>query len=111
MGKLEFCERFVHLGDELISFRDRPYLPAVYRSEKRNLVLRCSRQTEKSTFLANSIIYEACTNPGITMLLVAPRFEQARTFCHTRLLQCMDDSPLIRRKLIGSSRASFASRT
>ncbi len=36
------------------------------------------------------------------MLLVAPRFEQARTFCHTRLLQCTDDSPLLRRKLIGS---------
>jgi len=103
MGKLEFCERFVHLGKELISFRDRPYLPAVYRSTKRNLVLRCSRQTEKSTFLANCIIYEACTNPGITMLLVAPRFEQARTFCHTRLLQCLEDSPLVRRRLVGAS--------
>lgn len=65
------------------------------------VVLRCSRQTEKSTFLANSIIYEACTNPGISMLLVAPRFEQARTFCHTRLLQCLDDSPVIHRRLIG----------
>ena len=41
-------------------------------------------------------------NPGITMLLVSPRFEQARMFCHTRLLQCLDDSPLIRRKLVGS---------
>ena len=58
--KLRFCERFVHLGEDLISFQDRPYLPAVYRCAKRNLVLRCSRQTEKSTFLANSIIYEQC---------------------------------------------------
>jgi phage terminase large subunit GpA-like protein len=77
-------------------------LPAVYRRTKRNLVLRCSRQTEKSTFLANSILYEASTNPGITMLLVAPRFEQARIFCHTRLLQCLEDSLLLRRKLVGS---------
>jgi len=36
------------------------------------------------------------------MLLVAPRFEQARTFCRARLLQCLNDSPLIRRKLVGS---------
>ena len=102
MGKLQFCEHFVHLGSDLISFQDRPYLPAVYQCKKRNLVLRCSRQTEKSTFLANSILYEACTNPGITMLLVAPTVEQAWTFCHSRLLPCLHDSPLIRRKLIGS---------
>ncbi len=102
MGKLQFCEHFVHLGKDLISFQDRPYLPAVYRCKKRKLVLRCSRQTEKSTFLANSILYEACTNPGIAMLLVAPRLEQAWTFCHSRLLPCLHDSPLIRRILIGS---------
>jgi hypothetical protein len=73
------------LDEELISFQDRPYLSAVYGCNKRNLVLRCSRQTEKSTFLGNSIIYEACMNPGITMLLVSPRLEQAAMFCHTRL--------------------------
>ena len=95
MGKLEFCQRFVYLDHELIRFGQRPYLPAIYASEKRNLVLRCSRQTEKSTFLANSIIYEACTNPGITMLLVAARFDQARKFCRTKLLPCLEQSPLI----------------
>ena len=62
MGKLNFCERFVYLDGKLISFEDRPYLPAIYASNKRNIVLRCSRQTEKSTFLANTIIHEACMN-------------------------------------------------
>lgn len=73
-NKLSFCERFVHLDGRLITFEDRPYLPAIYAAGSRNLVLRCSRQTEKSTFLANSIIHQACTNPGVSMLLVAPRF-------------------------------------
>jgi hypothetical protein len=59
MGKLSFCERFVYLNRELISFAGRPYLPAIYASTARNIVLRCSRQTEKSTFLVNSILY--CT--------------------------------------------------
>lgn len=104
MNKFDFCQRFVHLDRKLISFDDRPYLPAIYASNLRNLVLRCSRQTEKSTFLANSIIYEACTNPGITMLLVAPRYEQALTFCRARLLPCLEQSPLVRRMLIGSNR-------
>jgi len=101
MSKLGFCERLIHLERKLISFHDRPYLPKIYASEKRNLVLRCSRQTEKSTFLANTILYEACINPGISMLLVTPRFEQALTFCRARLLPCLEQSPLIRRRLIG----------
>jgi hypothetical protein len=100
MGKLEFCRNFVYLDGRPITFEDRPYLPAIYASQKRNLVLRCSRQTEKSTFLANTIIYEACTNPGISMLFVAPRLEQARTFCHSRLVPCLKESPLVRRNLL-----------
>ena len=103
MSKFDFCERLIYLDRKLISFDDRPYLPAIYAASGRNLVLRCSRQTEKSTFLANTIIYEACTNPGISMLLVAPRFEQALTFCRARLLPSLEQSPLIRRRLIGSS--------
>ncbi len=103
MDKLRFCERFVHLDGRLITFEDRPYLPAIYAAGSRNLVLRCSRQTEKSTFLANSIIHQACSNPGVSMLLVTPRFEQAKTFCHSRLLPCIENSPLIRRVLVGTS--------
>lgn len=101
MGKLEFCERVVSLERKLISFQDRPYLPAIYALEEQNLVLRCSRQTEKSTFLANTILYNACMQPGIRMLLVCPRFEQARVFCRGRLIPAIEQSPLIRRVLLG----------
>jgi hypothetical protein len=37
------------------------------------------------------------------MLFVAPRLEQARTFCHARLLPCLKQSPLVRRMLVGST--------
>jgi len=104
MNKLEFCRRFIYLDGRPITFENRPYLPAIYASNKRNLILRCSRQTEKSTFIANSIIFEACTNPGISMLFVAPRLEQARTFCRARLLPCLMQSPIVRRELVGSTR-------
>lgn len=101
MGKLTFCERFVFLDGRLISFDGRPYLPAIYACGARNLVLRCFRQTEKSTFLANTILYEACTKPGTKILLVCPRFEQCRVFCHARLLPSLAQSPLIRSCLKG----------
>jgi hypothetical protein len=102
MPKLEFCRRFVALNRKPICFAGRPYLPAVYAA-RRNLVLRCSRQTEKSTFLVNTILYEACTQPGIQMIFVCPRMEQARVFSRSRLLPSLEQSPLIRRQLLGSS--------
>jgi hypothetical protein len=101
VGKLALCQRMVHLDGRLISFQERPYLPAIYHWHERNLVLRCSRQTEKSTFLANTIITAACTSPGIKMLLVCPRYEQGRVFCRSRLFPMIEQSPLVRRMLIG----------
>ena len=76
MGLLEFCQQFVYLKGQLLSFAERDYLPDIYAATDRNLVLRCSRQVEKSTLLANRIIYEAATHPGIQMLMVCPRQEQ-----------------------------------
>src|SRR5688572_21889825 len=99
--KLEFCENFVFLDGRPISFAGRPYLPAVYAAEQRNLVLRCSRQTEKTTFLTNTILYEACQAPGLQILLVLPRIEQADAISAKRLNQCIDQSPLLRRALQG----------
>jgi hypothetical protein len=101
VDKLSFCRRFVHLDRRPISFAGRPYLPAIYAADDRYLVLRCSRQTEKSTFLVNTILYEACTKPGISILFVSPRIEQARVFARTRLLPSLQQSPLIRRRLLG----------
>src|SRR4051794_37824826 len=101
--KLDFCTRFVFLQKHLIDFDGRPYLPAIYQVLNRNLVLQCSRQTEKSTFLVNTILHAACTIQGIQMLFVCPREEQARRFSRDRLTPAIEQSPLIRRRLWGSS--------
>src|SRR6185437_450178 len=101
MGKLSFCEDFVVLKGQPMSFAGRPYLPAIYAAQARNLVLRCSRQTEKSTYLVNTILYEACTNPRVRILFVCPRLEQAYTFCRSRLIPSLEGSPLVRRVLLG----------
>ena len=103
-SKAKFCRDFVYLRGQPIRFGGREYLRQIYNVTDRNLVLRCSRQVEKSTFLANTIVYEACTHPGVQMLLVCPRDEQARRFSRDRLLSVIDQSPLIRRTLLGKSR-------
>lgn len=108
--KLSFCKRFVYLQRELISFDGRPYLPAIYASKGRNLVIRASRQTEKSTFLVNTIIYEACRDPRISILFVAPREEQVDTFVNTRLRPAIEESPLIRRRLFGPRKPQVSAR-
>jgi hypothetical protein len=104
MNKLKFCTSFVHLRGKRIDFSGRPYLPEIYTVRKRNLVLRCSRQVEKSTFLCNTILYEACTRPGVQMLYVCPREEQVRRFSHDRLIPTIEESPSIRKVLLGNSR-------
>jgi hypothetical protein len=106
MRLIDFCERFIFRAGEPISFADRGYLQAPYESSQRNLVLRCSRQVEKTTLLINRIIYHAVTNPGIQMILVCPRTEQAGVFSKARLLPTIENSPLIRRALLGSGKAA-----
>jgi len=101
MNSIFACQYYVYLQGRPLSFADRPYLPPIYVADG-NLVLRCSRQTEKTTFLVNRILYEACRRPGIRMLYVAPRLEQVQVFRRSRLGSMLDDSPLIRRVLLGA---------
>jgi hypothetical protein len=104
MHKLEFCQNFIFLKKKPISFAGRPYLLAPYNSQARRLVIRASRQVEKSTFLVNTIVYTAVQRPETRILFVCPRQEQARVFARSRLLNTIMESPIIRRHLLGKGR-------
>ena len=108
MTRFEFCEQFIYLKGRPISFADRRYLQAPYNSKARRLVIRASRQVEKSTFLVNTILHTAVTRPGSHIIFVCPRQEQARVFSGSRLLPTIQQSPVIRHsssaKVSGSSR-------
>jgi Phage terminase large subunit (GpA) len=101
MPKLDFCGHYVYLNGQRISFAGRDYLGPIYNSAAQRLVVRASRQVEKSTFLVNTILYEAVANPGLQILFVCPRLEQARFFSNARLLPTLQGSPVIRRILLG----------
>src|SRR5262245_28995684 len=102
-SRADFCLRFVRLKkNKPFSLVGRSYLRAPYASQARRLVIRASRQVEKTTFLVNSILHTAVTRPGTNILFVCPRQEQARVFSNSRLLPTIQESPLIRRALLGS---------
>src|ERR1051326_5275990 len=100
-GKLEFCQLFVRLDGRPIRYPDRPYLPRIYSSTSQRLVLRTSRQVEKSTFLACTLLFELVTRPGVRILFVSPRVEQARLFIQFRFQAMLEQSPILRRILLG----------
>jgi phage terminase large subunit GpA-like protein len=102
ISKLEFCEHFLRLRRERMRFDGRPYLPPIYASQG-NLVLRSSRQSEKSTFLCNTLVYQFIFRPNTSSLLVCPRLEQARMFFRDRLQPAIEESPYVRRILLGKS--------
>lgn len=104
MKPLDWCESFLHLRGRPISFDERPYLPAIYSSRARRIVLRCSRQVEKTTFICNIVVFTAVTLPGVRIIIVFPRQEQATVFAKSRLMPVVTDSPVIQKILIGDRR-------
>jgi hypothetical protein len=104
MARFEFASKFVYLKNSPISFEGREYLKAVYNSSAQRMVVRASRQVEKSTFLVNAIAHAAVTKPGVTILFVAPRDQQASVFSKTRLMPAVRNSPVIARALLGVKR-------
>jgi len=103
MNQMEWCQTHFWLERKPIQYEKRPYLNAVYRVRDQNLVLRCSRQVEKSTTLVATLLFLLCRELGIKILFVAPRNEQADLFCRSRFFPALVESPFIRRYLLGQS--------
>jgi hypothetical protein len=101
MDRFSWCESFVHLRGAPISFEGRPYLRAIYNSNARRIVLRCSRQVEKTTFIGNVVTHAAATLPGVRIIVVFPRADQSSVFAKSRLRPVVTDSPVLRRVLLG----------
>src|SRR5437764_245862 len=97
-----FSERLVRIKGQPFTLHDRPYLHAIYADMAPKLILRGSRQIEKSTYLSNRILWEAHAHPGRQIFFVAPRHQQARLFSKSRLRAVISDSRVLRRLLWGS---------
>ena len=102
ISRLEFCRHFIYLQGAPISFCSRPYLETPYGARSNRIVLRASRQVEKSTFVVNAILHAAVAHPGIHIVVVFPRETQLGVFSKSRLQPTLEQSPVLRRALLGS---------
>ena len=101
MNRFRWCGSFIYLKGKLISFDGRPYLREIYNSSARRMVLRCSRQVEKTTLVCNIVVHTAMTIPGVHIIVVFPRQDQASVFAKSRLRPVVSESPVVRRILLG----------
>lgn len=91
-----FCESSIRLGDRPVRFDGRPYLSAIHNVLNRNVILRTSRQVEKSTYLTHRVVHHLVSRPGSAVIYVVPREQQARSFANTRVHPAIQKSPLVR---------------
>lgn len=103
MNRHSWCQEFIQLKGRPLSFLGRPYLEQIYKSPERRIVLRCSRQVEKTTFICNTVIHAAVCLPGVHIVVVFPRHEQAKVFAKSRLLPMIEHSPIPKRLLLGQA--------
>lgn len=79
-----------------ITYGERPYLPRIYDTPARKVLLFTSRQTEKSTTIGNRIFSRCGMRPGHTVLFVSPSAMQTTAFSKTRMNEIIEISPLIK---------------
>lgn len=103
MTRSEFAERFLYLNGRQLSLSDYPFLRQVYDTTAEKLVLKFSRQTAKSTTIANLMIVDSAMNPYYKSLYVAPTVDQTKVFSHDRVAPVIESSPFIKDHYMASS--------
>lgn len=100
--KADWIRNIVYLSGAKFDFTGRDYLLPIYNGKYSNLLLKFSRQCEKSTFLANNIISEMAIKPYNKCIYVSPSYLQTRQFSADKLSPWMEDSPVISKYLLSS---------
>ena len=78
------------------SFNGRDYLLPIYNSNEPNLVIMSSRQAEKSTYLANTMLSRAFLRKMTSALYVTARERQSDDFVRLRINPQFELNPLLK---------------
>ncbi len=82
----EFVEKFFRIDNgKRFSFKGRDYLLPIYNNTESNLLIMSSRQAEKSTYLANTMLLRAFLKKMSSALYVTARKSQADDFVRLRV--------------------------
>jgi hypothetical protein len=107
----QLVENFFYLNGDLFSFADYPWMRSIYDIDPFELVLKTSRQTSKSSTLANILPAKSIVMPGTNdiykggfkSLYIAPTVDQTKIFSHERLAPVVEGSPFIKDNFINST--------
>ena len=88
------------------SFKGREYLLPIYNSSEPNLLIMSSRQAEKSTYLANTLLSRALMQKMTSALYVTSTQSQIGDFVRLRINPQFDLSPILKNMYISNKRTN-----
>ena len=103
LRRSDFAENFLYLDGSSFSLDDYPHMRAIYNESAKNIVLKFSRQTAKSTTLANIMVANSALIPHFRTLYVAPTVDQTKVFSRDRVSPVLETSPLMKQHYINSA--------
>jgi len=101
--KADFSESFLYLNGSRLTLNDYPHMRAIYNSSASESVYMFSRQTAKSTTLANLMITNSIMFNYFKSLYIAPTVDQTKVFSHDRVNPVLEGSPLTKEHYMNSS--------
>ena len=96
LTRSDFAENFLFLNGRSLSLDDYPHLRRIYNDNSNELVLKFSRQTAKSTTLANLMVANSAMIPFFKTLYIAPTVDQTKVFSHDRVNPVIEGSPILK---------------
>ncbi len=99
----DFAENFFVLSGRPLSLDDYPHMREIYNTDAQKSVMKFSRQTSKSTTLANIMLARACLTPNFKQLYVSPAVAQTQEFARDKLEPVINNSPLIKDNFVTSN--------
>ena len=100
--KTKWIEAMIYLDGKRFSFTGRNYLMPIYNVFHSRRLLKFSRQSEKSTLLANEMIVNGAVTPHTKSIYIAPSHSQVRQFSSGKLKPWTHDSPLLKKYFMSS---------
>jgi len=99
----DFSETFLYLNGRRFSLTDYPYLRSVYNCRDPRVVLKFSRQTAKSTTLANIMVTKSIMHPHFKTLYISPSVDQTKVFSHDRVAPVLEQSTFVKKHYLNST--------
>ena len=96
----DFAENFFMLNGQRFSLEDYPHMRRIYNTPAQDIVMKFSRQTAKSTTLANMLLTRALMTPYLKQLYVSPAKDQTEEFSRDKVQPVIDNSEIIKTNFI-----------